>query len=116
MILSSFIVAFIVNAGGDILLIPFFKNEGAAFAFLAACATQTIYYLRQNEMPQLSKAWQPLVICSVNALISGFAAKMLFHSGWQAIPAAVIFYLTMLFITRQIRLRDQKNLIRLLSR
>jgi len=116
MILSSFIITFAVNVVGDIVLIPLFKNEGAAVAFLAACGTQTIFYLLRNESPQLAKSWRPLTICTANALISGFAAKMLFHGTWQAIPPAIIFYAMLLVITGQIRFGDQKNLTRLLSR
>jgi len=116
MILSSFIITFTVNVAGDIILIPLFKNEGAAVAFVAACGTQTVFYLLRNELPQLAKSWRPLIICTANALISGFSAKMLFRGTWQTIPAAIILYLMLLVVTMQIRVRDQKNLTRLLSR
>jgi O-antigen/teichoic acid export membrane protein len=115
MILSSFILTFSVNVGGDLLLIPFFKNEGAAFAFLAACAAQTVYYLKKNELPQLNKVWYPLAVCVVNGLISGFAARSLFQNTWFTVPAAAVFYVFMLIITGQIRLQDQKKLIQLLN-
>src|SRR5471030_2638662 len=57
MILVSFILTFFVNVVGDIILIPFFKNEGAAFAFLAACLAQTIYYVKKNTAKELNNMW-----------------------------------------------------------
>jgi O-antigen/teichoic acid export membrane protein len=115
MILASFIITFSVNVAGDIILIPFFKNEGAAFAFLIACIVQTIYYLNKNTIAGLNNLWHPLAICLTCALLSGFAAKMFFHNNWPAIPAALLFYLIMLFITRQINAVDRKNIKHLLN-
>lgn len=116
MILSSFIITLAVNITGDIILIPLYKNEGAATAFFAACAAQTVYYLSKNQLPELKKSWQPLIVCTAGAIIGGFAAKALVHNLWQTIPAAVLFYLTILFITGQTKFPNQKQLVQLLSR
>jgi O-antigen/teichoic acid export membrane protein len=110
MILVSFIITLVVNVTGDILLIPFFKNEGAAFAFLAACIIQTIYYMKKNDIKELENIWHPLVFCTLCALISGFASKILFPGNWLMLPLAVVFYAGLLFITKQIRLNDRKSL------
>jgi len=110
MILTSFIITFLVNVAGDILLIPFFKNEGAAFAFLVACAVQTIYYLKKNTVTGLNKLWLPLVICTPCALLSGFIAKIFFNNAWTTLPISIAFYIILLFITTQIKLSDHKHL------
>jgi O-antigen/teichoic acid export membrane protein len=108
MILSSFIITLLVNVIGDIILIPFFENEGAAFAFLVSCVVQVIYYLKKNDVAGLNQLWQPLVLCILCALLSGFAVKMLFVNVWLALPVAIIFYLLFLLIAKQIKLSDRQ--------
>lgn len=110
MILTSFVITLLVNVVGDIVLIPFFKNEGAAFAFLAACLVQAVYYLKKNELTSINHVWHPLVLCILCALLSGFLAKMLFATLWGVLPASVIFYLIFLFIARQIKLADVRSI------
>ena len=116
MILTSFIITFSVNVGGDILLIPFFKNEGAAFAFLAACVAQTIYYLKKNDINQLGDIWRPLVICTLGALVSGFIAEMLFSGSWLMLPVSIALFAACLFISGQFTISDQMVVKRLFKR
>ncbi len=115
MILVSFIITLVVNVTGDILLIPFFKNEGAAIAFLAACLVQTVYYIKKNDVYGLSNVWHPLVVCTICALISGFMSKMLLPGSWVMLPLAIVFYTVLLLITTRIRLSDRKALKHLFS-
>jgi len=107
MILASFIVTFLVNVTGDILLIPFLKNEGAALAFLAACLVQTIYYIKRNNVKQLANVWHPLIACTLGASLTGFISKILFRDTWPILPSAIAFYIVIIFITGQIRLSDR---------
>ena len=113
MILTSFIITFLVNVIFDILLIPFFRNEGAAFAFLLSCVVQTIYYLKQNSFRELTHLWQPLVFCTVCALIAGSAAKMLFSNIGLVITTSVLLYVLLLFFSGQIKLSDRHRLAQL---
>jgi O-antigen/teichoic acid export membrane protein len=115
MILASFILTFMVNVLGDILLIPFFKNEGAAFAFLAACIVQTIYYLKQGTIPELRSVWLPLIVSTLCALISGILSRVLFHNSWLILPAAILLYFPLLFASAQLRRSDSKALKKLFS-
>jgi len=115
MILHSFIITLLVNVIGDVILIPIYKNEGAAFAFLLSCLAQTIFYLRKNEIAKLSSISVNLLICTAGALISGMTAKILFQNAWIALPFAVLFYLVTLIITAQIKLADRKSLQLLLN-
>src|SRR6185503_8594792 len=82
MILRSFIITITVNVSGDILLIPFFKNEGAAVAYLAACMVQAVYYIKQNTAAELKAVWQPLLVCLSCALVSLFIPELLFNKSW----------------------------------
>jgi O-antigen/teichoic acid export membrane protein len=113
MILHSFIITFLVNVAGDILLIPFFKNEGAAFAFLAATCAQTIFFLKKNDVAGLDDIWKPLILATLCAILSEFIAKIFFHGSWLILPAGVILYVGLLLVFLQIRLSDRDR-IRLL--
>lgn len=115
MILVSFLLALLVNVSGDILLIPFFKNEGAAFAFLAACIVQSIYYLKKGTIPGLKNVWLPLIPYALCALLSGCLARALFPDSWLALPLAIFLYISLLFASTQIRSSDGKALKQLFN-
>ncbi|MDB5002615.1 MAG: polysaccharide biosynthesis protein [Mucilaginibacter sp.] len=110
MILNAFMVTLAVNIAGDIVLIPIYKNEGAAIAFLLACIAQIVFYLNKNTLPELKKTGQPLIICTICALCSGFATKAIFADNWLVIPTAILGYLALLIITGQLQLKDRQRL------
>ncbi|MES2376488.1 MAG: oligosaccharide flippase family protein [Bacteroidota bacterium] len=114
MILHAFIITLAVNVVGDIVLIPIYKNEGAAIAFLLACVAQIIFYLSKNTLTELKNIAQPLLVCTACALGSGFGARAILGDSWAVIPAAIIFYIGLLFITGQVKLSDS-NQIKALS-
>lgn len=115
MIFTSFLIAFIVNVVGDLILIPFYKNEGAALAFLISCLAQSVFFLRQNTIATLGKPFMPLIICTSCGLLSGFAAKLIFPQNWLILLAAIIFYFSALFITGQLSRKDKEDLTRVLN-
>jgi len=115
MILSAFIITLTVNVAGDLLLIPFYKNEGAAFAFLLSCLAQTIFFLKKNEIADLNTIWHSLIICTVCAICSGLADKTLPLQTWMELPLSVFIYVLLLLVTNQIRLTDRGNLKQLLN-
>jgi O-antigen/teichoic acid export membrane protein len=115
MILYIFLVTFGVNIIGDLLLIPFFKNEGAAIAFLASCLIQAALFAIKNKIGELNEALFTLAACAFCALISGFLAKTLFQNPWVALFISVVFYLSTLVLTRQIKSDDRKNLSKILN-
>ena len=115
MILRSFVITFTVNVAGDILLIPFFKNEGAAFAFLAACIVQTIYYFKKNQIAEIGSVWPPLVISISSAILCGALAKLLFQNNWVILLSSIGLYLLAIISTKQIKWSDRNMLKRLLS-
>lgn len=115
MILNTFIITLTVNVAGDVLLIPLYKNEGAAFAFLLSCLAQTLFFLKKNQIAGLNSIWHALVICTGCALCSGFAAKMLPVDTWMILPLSILIYGLLLLLTAQIRLTDRKNFTQLLG-
>lgn len=78
MILNAFIITLAVNVIGDVLLIPIYKNEGAAIAFLLACLAQIIFYLSKNNIAGLRNVWQPVLICTLCAAVAGIAGRLFF--------------------------------------
>ncbi|MEN0056095.1 MAG: oligosaccharide flippase family protein [Mucilaginibacter sp.] len=115
MILQIFMVTFGVNIIGDLILIPIFKNEGAAVAFLLSCLVQTILFITKNKISELTSSFFTLPICIFCALGSYFLAKALFQNPWLAILMSCIFFFTGLLLTLQIKTGDHKNLRRILS-
>jgi O-antigen/teichoic acid export membrane protein len=115
MIFRSFLVTFTINVIGDVLLIPFFKNEGAAIAFLLACLVQVIFYISKNNLPSLKSSMLTLIICLACALVSGFLTKLVFQNTWLAVVGSIILYFSFLLITAQIKRGDRKGLVNLFN-
>jgi O-antigen/teichoic acid export membrane protein len=115
MILTSFVITLIVNIIGDIVLIPIFKNEGAAVAFLLACIAQSFFYIKQNEMPELNRVWIPIPVCLLCAVVSGFWARLFFAPLWVVVPVATITFIALLFVTAQVKLTDRAAVLSLLK-
>jgi O-antigen/teichoic acid export membrane protein len=114
MILHSFIFTLVLNVAGDVLLIPFYRNEGAAFAFLLSCLAQTIFYLQQNSIRSLSAIPYMLVVCTGCALLSGFLMERFVTNVWLALPEAVLLYLVLLLLTRQLKANYREEMRMLL--
>jgi O-antigen/teichoic acid export membrane protein len=113
MILTSFIITFSVNVIGDVVLIPFYKNEGAAFAFLLACLVQCVFYIKKNTISGLTNLWQPMAMCLICAFSSGFSAQFFFSNKWLTPFVAALLYFFLLFISRQIKANDAGKIKRL---
>jgi len=111
MILQVFLVTFGVNVIGDLLLIPFFKNEGAAIAFLASCVVQAVLFSSKNKISELNGSLIVLLKYTAYAFISGALAKLLFQNFWMTVPASIVFYFLIIILTRQIKTADYKDLI-----
>jgi O-antigen/teichoic acid export membrane protein len=103
-------ITFAVNIVGDVILIPFFSNEGAAFAFILAVFIQSILCIRITDLPWLKNGWFSLVFCSGAALVSGMVCRYFFWSDWIVISFAVITYFLILGATMQIKWNDVREL------
>jgi O-antigen/teichoic acid export membrane protein len=108
MILTGFLITLLVNVGLDILLIPLFRNEGAAIAFLTASIVQGIFYLCKAQMPGFNGILLNLLVCAMCAVISGIIAKTYIVNYYLSAVFAVLLFFTLLFLTIQIRLADIK--------
>src|SRR5579862_3019043 len=101
-----FAITFSVNILGDIFLIPRWKNEGAAWAFIIAVFVQAALYLRTTGLPWLKNCWVSLLLCSASAAISGIASRYFFWSDWMIFSFALITYLLFLAATFQLKRSD----------
>jgi O-antigen/teichoic acid export membrane protein len=110
LILKGFVITFSINIIGDIILIPLYKNEGAAIACLAGYIAQIAFYTWKNELRPLNNALYNLLICTACACGSFFAARMLFSEVWVSVGASVLFFVGLLFVTGQVRSADVKRI------
>lgn len=108
-------LTFLVNLSGDILLIPFFKNEGAAIAYLVAMMVQAAAYIKKGEFAAGTVAYYPLFICTFCALSSIFVAHKFFSNTAIALSVAILLFIILLFLTRQLRRADRSTLVRILA-
>lgn len=110
MIFRVMMICVIVNLAGDILLIPFFKNEGAALAYLVAMLVQCGLFIKLNDVEGLRRVWVPLLSSTLCALASGFIAVLLFTDTGLILLSATGIYFIALFITRQLRISDYRSI------
>ncbi|HEY9197134.1 MAG TPA: oligosaccharide flippase family protein [Mucilaginibacter sp.] len=110
MILRCFLTTFCVNVAGDLILIPFFNNEGAAVAFLLACLTQGIFYFSQNGLPQLKDAFYTLLLCIACACLSGLVTQFVTKNPWLTGFTAMVIFCVFLRVAGQIKPGDHKRI------
>jgi O-antigen/teichoic acid export membrane protein len=106
LILHSFLLAMGINVGLDLLLIPLYKNEGAAFAVLASLAGQCIFYISKNKLKQLNKAFLSCIYCTLTALLVLFIVRLWLSNTFILLGTSIVLFTLLLFITRQVRLKN----------
>ncbi len=67
MIFTAFAITLGVNVIADVILIPIYKNEGAAIGYLAGYAAQAVYFVVRNDVKELNKSIYPLLLCTACA-------------------------------------------------
>ncbi|HEY9002473.1 MAG TPA: oligosaccharide flippase family protein [Mucilaginibacter sp.] len=111
MIFHAFVITLIVNVIGDLILIPIFKNEGAAIAYLAGYIVQTAFYMYKSDLQELNKALYPCIICTACACVSFWGARFLFSNVWIALGGSVLIYIVLLLMTRQLKFEDRNRIL-----
>lgn len=113
LILNAFIITLTVNVGANLVLIPLCGNVGAAIAYLAATLAQTIFYLLKNSVVELKRVFINTLLCTLCALAAGFLGRMVPFNALFKTAIAIAICVLLLFITRQLRFSDPKQLKRL---
>ena len=115
MIFHVIMVAFIVNVAGAFILIPFFKNEGAAAAYVLAILIQSILYIRKSGLSSLSVHYNAVWIIMACGILSYMIASVVFVNPLHTLLAALLIFVSTLLVTRQLRFSDWKDLKALVS-
>ncbi len=105
-----FAITFSVNILGDIILIPFFKNEGAAIAFIIAVFIQSVLYFRISGFYWMKNSWVPLIMSLCCAVVSGLSSRYFFWNNWIIVSFAIIIYFLLLASTQQLRWGDIRQI------
>jgi O-antigen/teichoic acid export membrane protein len=101
--------SFAVNIVGCCILIPIYKNEGAAMAYFITVLTQLILYVR-NKTIILPKTRGYLLLWPFTAILSGLFVFYYTSQTINRISIATIIYLTVVLISKQASLKNWKNL------
>ena len=102
-------ISFAVNILGDVGLIPFLKNEGAAGAFILSVFIQMLLFYRITDQFWMKSSWKPLLACLACAFGSLFLSRYLFTSRWVVFLFATISYFFFLAVAHQIKRSDYKE-------
>jgi O-antigen/teichoic acid export membrane protein len=106
MIFYVFLISFLFNLVGDMVLIPFFKAEGAAVAYLVAIIIQSVIYLKKTNLAGLKKNSLQLLLCPLAAVVTGILMTRFISVLWINMLIAPTFYLLLLYLTKQIKFTD----------
>jgi len=105
MIFRIFFITFFINVTGDIILIPFFSGEGAAFAYFLAIVIQFILFWEKTDLPELRK--NKFIFLIPIAAIAGTALSLfIFEQVWLILIMSLFFFFFLLFF---MKLLDKKD-------
>jgi O-antigen/teichoic acid export membrane protein len=104
------LVVFIFNLAGNLLLIPRYAGEGAAIAWLAASALQSILLLVAVNIKKMIvyAGWLP--VCILCAAGAGYTANYFFTGILVIFSVAILLYLLLVVVTGALHSKDIKAL------
>jgi len=102
-------VSFAINIIGCGILIPLYKNEGAAIAYFITLLVQLGLYLQKNSSFPANR-WHFLCRWPLAAFITGMLVISLGIHVATATLLAIIVYTALVFASRQVRFKDWKIL------
>ena len=108
LILRITLVSFCIILVGDLLFIPFYKAQGAAFVYLAAMVIEYLNYMRSSVLSRIKETWQSLLICMISAAGSGLVAFYISDNVVWRLLIAVTLFSFLLLATKQFRVSDIK--------
>ena len=116
MIFYVFAITFVINVVADIVLIPLYKAEGAAIGYLLAIIGQSIAYVSQTNLNGLRQNAFSVLICPVCAMLSVYLASLLFINVLLLLTFAILFFILLLALTRQLKPSDRAIIKRVFKR
>jgi O-antigen/teichoic acid export membrane protein len=109
LVFSVMAVSFVVNITGCCILIPIYKNEGAAMAYFITVLTQLILYVRKKTL-LLPKSRGYFLLWPLTAILSGLFVFFYTSQTVNRISIVTIIYLAAVLISKQASLKNWKNL------
>ena len=103
-------VSFGVNLIACSILIPQYKNEGAAGAYFLTVLVQLVLYIQKKTLPLPTTRWYILFLWPVTAGMAGFISCRFTTGLAVRISVALFVYLGLVFFSRQLRVKDWKTL------
>ena len=103
-------ISFGVNILCCSLLIPLYKNEGAATAYLITVLVQLILYIQKKTLVITAYQWWNLVCWPIVAILCGFAGFSISKQPIIGTMLAVGLYAAVVTLSGQIRKKDWKIL------
>ncbi|HEY4937304.1 MAG TPA: oligosaccharide flippase family protein [Puia sp.] len=103
-------VSFAMNMTACSILIPLFKNEGAAIAYFITVLVQLIIYLLKKTFILRQNRGYLLVLWPLTAILSGFIAFRYTTHVIARISIAACIYLSAVLISKQVSLKNWKTL------
>jgi O-antigen/teichoic acid export membrane protein len=103
-------VSFAVNIAGCSILIPRYKNEGAAFAYFLTLLVQLILYVQKSTFPLPVTRRYSLFVWPLTAFLTGFITNRYITHTATGIALAAGIYIAVVFTSKQVRIKDWKTL------
>lgn len=106
-IFKIFLVTFLITISLDIILIPILQANGAAVAYLLAILCQFILFSKQTaKLVNIKRAAISIFVCPLASLMSGILATQLQAETLITLIMAVVFFIFLLIISKQIIIKD----------
>jgi O-antigen/teichoic acid export membrane protein len=107
MIFKAFLLTFVLAIGFDILLIPIFKGNGAAIAYVIALTGQFIFFLKNTSFFfPVKKAVIAIIACTFASVASELFAAHLLQNTLISLLLAVALFIFLLVAAKQIIKQD----------
>ena len=104
------ISALIVNVISCLILIPVWKNEGAALALFLSIFVQSVLYLYKTDFSMTIARRLLLFIWPAIAILSCYITNRYIANTFIRVATPVVIYLSVVFVLKQFRQRDWKAL------
>lgn len=114
-IFQIFLICFLANLTGTVVLIIFFKGEGAAAAYLIAIILQSILFFKLCGWYKYSKVVLGMLLSLACAAVAGITANLLFSNIWAVLSGSIILYFSGLLLTLQLKRGDRQLFKQLLQ-
>lgn len=108
------LVTFLVNVITDLLLIPFYSANGAAWGFVLATVTQSIYYVWHAKLPGTIGLIVFVLMIYLAAILGLFFATAFFTGFLSKLLFALSFYIIFLVVTGQLAVGEWQRVKKIL--